>query len=277
MAAVLDGFKGSAGLTLCAAGLISTAMLQKFDGACVRRVVDRSGTHVPEHAHDWPVLSIFVIGAYTNRTEIGETFIDGPSAILYRAGTPHRNTVGATGFEQLEIEFDPAWLRCPMPGDAPVVRWTGGRSGAGARHLAHLCVRETNEAAFRAALRNYIETASREARRQPQDWIGKVTRRLKDNDTLKVSDLARDAALHPSWLGAAYKHATGEGLQETAARFRVERAAQLLRETDEPFAGIALDAGFCDQSHMNRTFRRVLGRTPAAVRDDRKSFRQPNA
>jgi hypothetical protein len=40
---------------------------------------------VPEHAHDWPVLSLFVIGGYSNRTEIGETFIAAPSAILYRA------------------------------------------------------------------------------------------------------------------------------------------------------------------------------------------------
>jgi AraC-like DNA-binding protein len=47
-----------------------------------------------------------------------------------------------------------------------------------------------------------------------------------------------------------------------------------LRETAQPYASIALDAEFCDQSHMNRTFRRVLGRSPAAVREERWSFRQ---
>jgi AraC-like DNA-binding protein len=47
-----------------------------------------------------------------------------------------------------------------------------------------------------------------------------------------------------------------------------------LRETSQPYASIALESGFCDQSHMNRTFRRVLGRSPAAVRDDRWGFRQ---
>ncbi|HVN02328.1 MAG TPA: AraC family transcriptional regulator [Caulobacteraceae bacterium] len=29
---------------------------------------------------------------------------------------------------------------------------------------------------------------------------------------------------------------------------------------------MAAAAGFCDQSHMNRAFRQVLGRTPAALR-----------
>ena len=252
-------------------------MLLEFDGACVRRVVDRSDARVPEHAHDWPVLSVFVIGAYVNRTEIGETFIDGPSAIFYRPGARHRNTVGPSGFEQLEIEFDPVWLGYQVPTDTPVVQWLGGRSGAGARQIARLCVRETDENGLRAALRQYIEGLCGEVRREPASWVGKVTRRLKENAALKVCDLARELDLHPSWLGAAYKRAAGEGLQETAARFRVERAARLLRETDEPYAGIAVDAGFCDQSHMNRTFRRILGRSPSAVRDDRRNFRQPGA
>lgn len=64
---------------------------------------------------------------------------------------------------------------------------------------------------------------------------------------------------------------------ETAARFRLERAAHLLRETDQTAAGVALEAGFCDQSHMNRTFRRLLGRLPSEVRNDRSEFRQIGA
>ncbi|HLW73800.1 MAG TPA: helix-turn-helix domain-containing protein, partial [Gammaproteobacteria bacterium] len=83
-----------------------------------------------------------------------------------------------------------------------------------------------------------------------------------------------EAGLHPSWLGTAYRRAAGEGLMDAAARFRVEHAARLLRETDAALACIAMEAGFCDQSHMIRTFRRVLGRLPSAVREDRRQFRQ---
>ncbi|HEY6922715.1 MAG TPA: helix-turn-helix domain-containing protein, partial [Steroidobacteraceae bacterium] len=101
-----------------------------------------------------------------------------------------------------------------------------------------------------------------------------LTHRLSADSTLRIGDLARGACRHPSWLGSAYRQATGEGLQQTAARFRVERAARLLRESDQPYAGVAFEAGFCDQSHMNRTFRRLLGRSPATVRDERHDFRQ---
>jgi hypothetical protein len=62
-------------------------MRQRFSGASVQRVIDRSRACVPEHAHDRPVLSLFAMGAYANRTEAGERLLCGPSAVFYRAGT----------------------------------------------------------------------------------------------------------------------------------------------------------------------------------------------
>jgi AraC-like DNA-binding protein len=249
-------------------------MLQEFSGASVRRTIDRSGAQVPEHAHDWPLLSLFVIGGYANHTELGERFIAGPSAILYAAGAAHRNTAGADGFEQIEIEFDPAWLGAsPLP-SVPVLRWLGGHRGAAAHVLAVLCSHDLSEQALRAALRQFLTTAPSAADAGRPPWMDGVTRHLKDEPARKVADLAREAGLHPSWLGTAYRRAAGESLLDAAARFRVEHATRLLRETDSAFSDIAMDAGFCDQSHMIRNFRRVLGRLPSAVREDRQHFRQ---
>jgi AraC-like DNA-binding protein len=229
---------------------------------------------VPEHAHDWPVLSLFVIGSYSNETEIGEKFISGPSAVLYRAGAAHRNTIAAVGFEQIEIEFDPTWLGRRFLPTVPVTRWIGGPTGTEARQLARACEEEASEKRLRTALQRFLEGANRRSMREPAAWVGTITRRLREDATLKVSELAKEVRLHPSWVGSAYRHATGEGLQETAARFRVERATRLLRETGQPYVSIAFEAGFCDQSHMNRTFRRVFGRSPAVVREDQSGFRQ---
>jgi AraC-like DNA-binding protein len=72
--------------------------------------------------------------------------------------------------------------------------------------------------------------------------------------------------MHAGWLAEAYRKATGEGLGETVVRRRVEAAANWLRETDLPIAEVAAAAGFCDQSHMVRAFRKWLRRTPAKVR-----------
>jgi AraC family transcriptional regulator len=249
-------------------------VLRSFSGACIRRVIDRSHARVPEHAHDWPVLSLFVLGSYVNETEIGERFIAGPSAVFYRSGAGHRNTTAAVGFEQIEIEFDPCWLGHRVHPSLPVMLWVGGCVGRQARDLAHACEVEASEKLLREALQRFLEGAIRQPEREPASWIGTMTRRLSEDTTLRISELALEARRHPSWVGGAYRQATGEGLQETAARFRVERATRLLRESDQPFSAIALEVGFCDQSHMNRTFRRVLGRSPTAVRQDRRNFRQ---
>lgn len=220
------------------------------------------------------MLSLFVVGGYSNLTEIGESFIATPSAIFYRAGAAHQNVVASMGFEQIEIEFDPHWLGCERLPIVPVSRWVGGHTGAEVRALVRVCSEEGNEGRLRAAVQQFVERAIREPRHAVPGWVGKITRRLSENSSLRVEDLAADVGRHPSWLGTAYKRATGEGLLQAAARFRVEQAVRMLRETSLSGACIAVEAGFCDQSHMNRTFRRVLGRSPSAVRGDRRHFRQ---
>lgn len=249
-------------------------MLRNFSGVSVRRVIDPSHACVPEHAHDWPVISLFVIGSYLNETEVGKEFISGPSAVFYRAGAAHRNTTAAVGFEQIEIEFDPHWLRPQLVPTQPVMRWVGGRVGRETSCLAHACEAAASANRLRTALQRFLDVAGQQPKYEPVSWIATIDQRLREDSTLGVSDLAAEVSRHPSWVGSAYKRATGEGLQRTAARFRVELATRLLRETVQPFASVALDAGFCDQSHMNRTFHRVLGRSPAAVREERWSFRQ---
>lgn len=253
---------------------MDSLQLHRFTGAFVTRVIDRSHTRVPEHAHDWPVVSVYVIGSYLNETEIGEKFIAAPSVVFYRSGAAHRNTVAADGFEQIEIEFDPAWLGRSFLPAMPVKRWLGGDTSAVRRALLHACGPNGSERPLRAALRQFLGNVHMEPAAEAPHWVGTLVQRLRDDPALRVKDLARDVDRHPSWIGSAYRRATGEGLQETAARFRVERAANLLRETELPCVRVAADAGFCDQSHMNRTVRRVLGRSPTEVREDRLSFRQ---
>lgn len=134
-------------------------MLRAFNGVTIRRTLDRSRAEVPEHAHDWPLLSLFVIGSYTNHTEIGEWSIAGPSAVFYAAGAAHRNTAGPDGFEQIEIEFDPAWLRSVRLPDGPVLHWMGGRGGAEARTLAKSLNHGAAEDDVLTVLRRFLETA----------------------------------------------------------------------------------------------------------------------
>jgi AraC-like DNA-binding protein len=260
-------------LTRCCNARTLGRDMRPLSGVSVTRVIDRAGARVDEHAHDWPVLSLYVLGSYANHTELGEAVISGPSAILYRAGAAHRNAIGRSGFEQVEIEFDPAWLgrdvRLP---DMPVSRWYGARAAVAVKTLARAAT-VTSAEKLRVALNAFLGSMAEAPDQAPSAWVGAAMMRLRQDPALRVQDLSREFGLHPSWLGTAFRRATGEGVLDVTARLRVEAAARLLRETDEGCAGIALEAGFCDQSHMTRTMLRVLGRTPSAVRSDRAAFR----
>lgn len=244
-----------------------------FSGATVTTVIDRSSTVVPEHSHDWPVLSLFVMGNYQNETDGGTATFSGPSAVLYRAGQAHKNLIGGRGFEQIEIEFDPDWLGPDFMPDAPVVHWANGRAASSIRGLLALARSNPDEKTLRDRLRGFCLDGASSAQPKRPAWIGQVTARLEADPTLRIKDLAADISRHPAWVGAAYARAVGESLPRMAARLKMEHAAYLLRESEQTSASIAAEAGFADQSHMIRTFHALLSRGPREVRDERRLFR----
>ena len=83
---------------------------------------------------------------------------------------------------------------------------------------------------------------------------------------LSVADMADTVGLSESWFAHVFKQTTGKTpLQWQLAR-RIERAQQLLTETDLSLADIAAQLGFSDQAHLTKAFRQVAGETPAAWR-----------
>ena len=246
------------------------SIVHRFAGAVVRRTIDPSFATVAEHAHDWPMLSLYVMGGYRNVTECGAHDIAGPSFVFYGRGAAHGNAIGAAGFEQIEIEFDPDWLGAAALPREPVLVRIGGTSGACARQLAIACGTVVTDQRLRHAMRTLLSTAADEV---VPGWLGKVDAALRADPSCRIGELAGEVGLSPAWIGPAYRQRTGHSIKETAARLRVERAARLLRESDGSLAAIATETGFCDQSHMNRLFRRVLGRSPVAVRQERLLFR----
>lgn len=94
-------------------------------------------------------------------------------------------------------------------------------------------------------------------------WIDDLCALLQEDgrSTWSLTDLATFAGVHPAYLGRAFRKHVGVGLGDFQRALRVERARRLLEATTRSVADIAATTGFCDQSHLNRSFRRVLGVT----------------
>ena len=241
--------------------------LHLYSGARVLRVVHPGPQRIEEHRHDWAYVGIYTLGRYREFYDGGEAQMRGPCAVLHPAGRPHADLVGDEGLETLTIEFDPAWLRrygFEKRLDASRI-WQGGSVALAAKCLARILTDQSaDETRIGMAASNFLTRAFRSEEAQLPTWLPKAGEALEAG--AGTAELSRRFDLHPAWLAHAYRRAVGEGLQETARRLRVERASRFLRWSDMPLADVAVTSGFCDQSHMNRCFRAVLGRTPAEVR-----------
>jgi AraC-like DNA-binding protein len=85
-------------------------------------------------------------------------------------------------------------------------------------------------------------------------------------EKLPVSAVASLANMCESRFMRYFKRVTGETFVAHLTRLRIERAAQLLKETDLSIAQVANAVGFSDQSHFDRVFRRHFQVTPREAR-----------
>lgn len=242
--------------------------LRLSSGAAAFRVSDAAHVNVNEHSHDWPVLSLYISGAVRNLTAAGETVLCGPSAVLYSAGAEHANVVSAHGFEQIQIEFDPGWLRLDEPQDLDGAHhWVGGEVALAAGALAALWVNaETSDTELAGATSRFLQKALRCEETKTPVWLEHVLGMLAADNPPPTREIASELGLNPRWLCQAYRAAIGEGIGDTVRRRKVEVASELLRSTTLPPSQIAAEAGFSDQSHMIRCFNAVLRCTPGAIK-----------
>lgn len=96
---------------------------------------------------------------------------------------------------------------------------------------------------------------------------------LAEDFSLKtLSDLV---ALSPFHFTRMFKKSTGLPPHQYLIKCRVKRAKQLLLSSSESLANIAVQSGFCDQSHFTAHFKRAYGVTPKTFLHHETRTKQP--
>jgi len=249
--------------------------LRAMSGAMAFRRVTPEQQSIVGHSHDWISITIPMLGRYSEAYGDREVWLGGPAATLHPHGEWHGNRVASLGAEAVAIRLDP--VRLKLAGyDLRIDRtscWNGGRVGAAARRLATSWSDESasEEELLQKTGRFLVDALACEENASAPPWLGYILEKLDDPAPFSTTEAARDLGLHPAWVARAYRRIMGEGILESISRRRVDRAFALLRSTDLPLAEIAAEVGFCDQSHMNRTFKALAGRTPLQVRQEARS------
>jgi AraC-like DNA-binding protein len=100
------------------------------------------------------------------------------------------------------------------------------------------------------------------------DQIDTVLNRLTDDLSRPVSaaELAEEMGMTESRFSRFFRRATGNTFTDFVNRVRVQRACQLLMESDQLITHICFEVGFNNVANFNRRFLEIKGMTPSEFR-----------
>jgi AraC family transcriptional regulator len=223
---------------------------------------------LPWHAHAETYVTFVVDGTYRERLR-GTTLDCVPrSVVVHPAGEEHADRFASRHANCLNVHLDPSWSRQSRFVHTALIQ-TASAAAIGtrvARELRHAdALSPLVIEGLMLELFAEVERA-RDEDRAPS-WLKKVHEVVESQygRQLALAELAELAGVHPVHLARAFRRHYGCTVGELVRELRVEDAKRRI-VAGVALSDVALDAGFADQSHLARTFRRLTGMTPAAFR-----------
>jgi AraC family transcriptional regulator len=237
-----------------------------------------ANAELPRHCHEHAYFCLVRRGGYaeTYGTQLRTC---GPMTLAYHPPQEvHAQQMGDAEVRSFNVEVTPPWWE-RLEGTAALRQRGTDFSGGPATVLGvrlHEEFRHFDDASPLAVeglvlelLAAVVRSAAGEAEPKPPAWLLRVRDRLHDEfaDPPRLADLATNAGVHPVYLAAAFRRHFRCTAGEYVRRRRIDWACKRLAEGELSLAEVALAAGFSDQSHFGRIFKRLVGLTPAAYRD----------
>ena len=237
------------------------------------------GSTLPRHSHESHYFCFVLSGSYKERYERKVRSCE-PLMILYHpAGELHAQSFETTAVDLFRIEVNPARLRYPSQ---PSLSMDGcdfrGGAPVGLAHKLYQEFREPDAVSHLAIEGLGLELIAALARdserrinslRQPQRWLGQAHELVRSRylERLTLNDIAGAVGVHPVTLAREFRHYYDCTVGQMVRRERIAFACRQLLKPEESIAGVAVSAGFYDQSHFAKAFKRLTGMTPACYRD----------
>ena len=116
-------------------------------------------------------------------------------------------------------------------------------------------------------LRLVLHGPTRE-RGQPA-WVSDVEDQMRScfREALRLDDLAATAGVAAAHLARTWRRLHGRTIGEELRRLRIGWACRRVASSERSLAEIAAEAGFADQAHLARSFRKLIGCTPSQYRE----------
>ncbi len=228
------------------------------------------------HSHLRAFFALLLRGSYAESTRTRPFDYRALDLGFHPEAMQHTDRIEADGTRFLIVELDSAWiarLSESAPGAALDPRRCDGRAAtlALALHREYRSGAPASSAAIEGLVLELLADlapASRSAPRAAPSWLPTVLDMIRDECPARLSlvRIAREVRLHPVYLSRSFRERTGRSVSECLRSARIRFAVRRLASPEASLSDIALDAGFADQSHFTKVFRREIGTTPGAFR-----------
>ena len=236
--------------------------------------------NLAEHAHDRAFFCLALRGPFHELTRGRRLERENGSVVFHPPAETHADRFGRDGGACFNIELDDSWDE--QLGDLlPALRQKPPRLARGASTYCEKLRVELWRSPAPSPLRVeglslllLADAAGMDDEHHawhPPRWIYAVRDYLHDafRASPSLAQAARTARAHPVHVARVFRRAFGCSIATYVRRLRLEEARRQLVLGSEPIAEIACDAGFADQSHLTRAFRREFGTTPSRYRQNR--------
>jgi AraC family transcriptional regulator len=231
---------------------------------------------LPLHAHELPHFCFVLAGNY-KESIAGRVFEREPAALVYYPPDVSHGEEHYSNGRHFLVEIDLKGLDRVRDYGAGLAEpvFLGGNSSL---WLAARMYREFRDRdMFSALALESISTelliaasrrGTRSVERKPPAWLARVKEFLHENfsqpPTLEA--LANAAGVHPTHLTRVFRQFERCTIGDYVRELRIKYVRQRILGSNEPLVQIALAAGFADQTHLSRSFKRVTGMTPTEFR-----------
>ncbi len=244
------------------------------DGLTVSTVTLNAGLKFGSHAHSHDQLCVVLKGHYEESSDARAVTLRAGSVLWRRAGKMHANVIGADDVEVLLIDIEPERSR----------RFCLDSAGRAAYfvpgtfdeiHRGLLCEVHRSDQTSRIAIEGLVYLLAARigrhctlAKSEMPDWLSNAIELIRSGylRRIRLSQVAAAAGVHPVTMAVAFRRHFGKSVGDYVTDLRIAHAMQELENTPRPIAEIAQEAGFYDESHMGRVFRRRFGVSPGALR-----------
>jgi AraC family transcriptional regulator len=256
----------------------STIRRRDITGFSLTEALYAEGVSLPLHCHANSYLTLVLSGTYSERY-VDREFHWGEGALhLLPAGERHENQF-ETAARLLRVKIEPVAVqrlgdehaRClaePREITGPLSSWLANRmirEFMAQDDIAPLAMEGVLLEMLAESARSSDETHGSSA----PSWLRRVRESLEDCylQAPGLAALASIAGVHPVHLSREFHKHFRMTIGEYIRKRRIQRASELLSNSELSMTEIASTCGFSDQSHFCALFKKHSGMTPAKFRD----------